>query len=138
MTPFPDLFVCAKDLLDEAKSGPSGLCYPLVAASPTGSPSWRTGPKAPGCTCRRRPGLSYPEPQLSSTTDLSHRVPTVALQAGNRACVGFGALVGGPLPIIDEAHGKRLAGYAVSKRLREGQGGAALERLRHGRVIRCA
>jgi hypothetical protein len=63
----------------------------------------------------------------------------VALQAGNRACVGFGALVGGPLPIIDEAHCERLAGYAVSKRLREGQGGAAqLERLRHGRLIRRA
>src|SRR5262249_850036 len=45
-------------------------------------------------------------------------------------------LVGGPFPIIDEAHGERLAGHAVSKRLREGQGGTALERLRHGRVIR--
>src|SRR5215831_8331111 len=51
---------------------------------------------------------------------------------------GFGALVGGPLPIIDEAHGERLAGHAVSKRLGEGQGGAAFERLRHGRVIRRA
>ena len=51
---------------------------------------------------------------------------------------GFGALVGGPLPIIDEAHGERLAGHAVSKRLREGQGGAALERLHHGRAIRRA
>src|SRR5262245_39234443 len=50
----------------------------------------------------------------------------------------FGALVGAPFPIIDEAHGERLAGHAVSKRLREGQGGAALERLRHGRVIRRA
>src|SRR5262245_22773687 len=48
------------------------------------------------------------------------------------------SLVRGPLPIIDEAHGERLAGYAVSKRLREGQGGAALERLRHSRVIRYA
>ena len=39
----------------------------------------------------------------------------------------FGGLVGGPVPIIDEAHGERLAGHAVSKRLREGQGGAALD-----------
>ena len=46
--------------------------------------------------------------------------------------------MGGPLPIIDEAHGERLAGHAVSKRPREGQGGAALERLHHGRAIRRA
>ena len=40
----------------------------------------------------------------------------------NRVYRRFGAnwgLVGGPLPIIDEPHGERLAGHAVSKRLRE-------------------
>src|SRR5262249_52085757 len=49
-----------------------------------------------------------------------------------------GALVGGPFSIVAEAHGERPAGYTVSKRLRKGQGGAALERLRYGRVIRRA
>src|SRR5262245_53808071 len=71
MTRSQALFDCAKDLFVEAKSAKRSSAILLLAASPTGSPSWRTGPRAPGCTCRRRPGAL-----LSSTTELSHRVST--------------------------------------------------------------
>jgi nicotinamidase-related amidase len=47
-------------------------------------------------------------------------------------------LVGRRLPIIDEAHGEWRTGQGVSERLREGQRGAALERLRHSGAIRRA
>jgi hypothetical protein len=47
-------------------------------------------------------------------------------------------LVGGPFPIINEAHGEWRTGQGVSERLREGQRRAALERLRHSGAIRRA
>ena len=67
---------------------------------------------------------------------LQQNLPQAVLSRCNKT--RYANLVGRPLPIIAEAHGERLAGDAVSKRLREGQGGAALERLRHGRLIRRA
>src|SRR5262245_53284843 len=56
MTRSQAMFDCAKDLFVDAKSDRRSSAILLLAASPTGSPSWRTGPRAPGCTCRRRPG----------------------------------------------------------------------------------
>jgi hypothetical protein len=72
---------------------------------------------------------SFTRPVVASATTWHRICRTVCVN------FGFGALIRGPLPIIDEAHGERLASNAVSKRLGEGQGGAALERLRHGRLI---